>query len=67
MIVTKQDVIAAGFCAAGLREWCRLNGIPASALRDGMDHQMLLDTGCELAAQVVEVARRRAAKMNTES
>lgn len=59
VIVRKSDVIAAGFCGAGMREWCRLNGITAAQVRDGIPAEQLLATGCELASQVVEAATIR--------
>lgn len=59
VIVRKSDVIAAGFCGAGMREWCRLNGFTAAQIRDGIPADQLLATGCELAAQVVRSAETR--------
>lgn len=67
MIVIKEDIFSAGFCTDGLKEWLRLNGFESTDLRDGIHEDVLLATGCELANQVVAAARRRAAKMNTES
>lgn len=66
LIVLKEDVRAAGFCAAGLKEWCRLNGFSASEMRDGILASRLTVTGCQLAAAVVRKAEERVAARNGE-
>ena len=66
MIVIKEDILNAGFCTDGLKEWLRLNGFESTDLRYGIHEDLLLATGCELARQVVEAARRRVQQMNTE-
>lgn len=64
LVVRKVDVVAAGFCAAGMRAWCRQHGIDAHQIRDGVPADVLLATGCELAKAVVEKARERAEREN---
>lgn len=59
IVVTKIDVVTAGFCPGGLREWCRLNGITAREVHDGITAERLLATGCSLATSVVEQAVKR--------
>lgn len=56
---TKADVIAAGFCDSGMRHWCRLHGFTSRDVADGIPVQTMLDTGCDLAAQVVAKAMIR--------
>ena len=60
--VRKEDVIAAGFCGPGIREWCRLNGFTAADVKNGIPENRVLATGCELGAKVVEAAREREAR-----
>lgn len=64
LVVRKVDVVAAGFCAAGMRAWCRQHGIDAAQIRHGVPAETLLATGCELAAAVVNKARERAEREN---
>ena len=67
VLVIKADVIAAGFCAAGMREWCRLNGFGAADIRQGIPADLLMNTGCDLAARVVDQAVRRQAAQTNEA
>ncbi|WP_156127398.1 hypothetical protein [Paracoccus sanguinis] len=59
--VYKSDVMAAGYCAAGMREWCRLRGFTSEDVRNGIPAEVMLATGCEQAAAVVRQAEKRAA------
>lgn len=59
LVVRKCDVIAAGFCASGMRAWCRQNGFTADHIADGIPAELLMATGCDLARQVVEQAKKR--------
>ena len=59
IVATKADVIAAGFCAAGMREWCRLHGFSAADIRDGIPIEKLEAIDCDLARRVVEAAKTR--------
>lgn len=63
VIVTKADVLAAGFCGTGMKVWCRQHGITADEISSGIPADKLMATGCELAAQVVAAAVARQ-KMN---
>mgnify|MGYP006995064567 CR=1 FL=1 len=60
LLVTKADVIAAGFCAPALREWCRAHGFTASDVKAGIPASDVLATGCGLGAACVAKARERA-------
>lgn len=59
VIVTKADVLATGFCGTGMKVWCRQHGFSADEIRCGIPADRLLDTGCELASQVVAAAVAR--------
>lgn len=65
--VYKADVMAAGYCANGMRDWCRLHGFTAADVRAGIPAETMLATGCELAAAVVRQAERRAAREQEEA
>lgn len=66
MIVTKQDVLAAGLCGPGMGEWCRLHGFSSTDIQNGVPEEALLATGCALAERVVRAAHRRAAAQREE-
>lgn len=66
LVVRKVDVVAAGFCAAGMRAWCRQHGIDAAQIRHGLPADVLLATGCELAKAVVLKALERVERENAE-
>lgn len=59
IVATKADVIAAGFCASGMREWCRLHGFSSADIRDGIPIEKLESIDCDLARRVVETAKTR--------
>lgn len=60
LVVTKADVIAAGFCGAGLKRWAELNGFSARDLKQGVPVERVEAVDCALARKVVAAARRRA-------
>lgn len=66
VLVTKADVIAAGFCGPAMKEWCRANGFNADDVHAGIPAERILATGCELGAACVAKARERAILENTE-
>lgn len=66
IIVTKIDVLNAGFCSSGTREWCRLNGFTSKDVHDGIPADKMLATGCSLGAAVVSEAVKRAAREDGE-
>lgn len=60
MRVTIDDVIAAGHCARGARDWFRRHGLDFKAFcRDGAEAEVLLATGDDLARKVVDRAEAR--------
>lgn len=55
VVVTIEDVRAAGYCVAGARRWFAANGIPfADFLKNGMPADEFISRGDDLARQVVE-------------
>lgn len=60
-IVRKQDVVAAGFCGPGLKEWCRLNGFTAQDVSNGIPEDRIIAAGCSLGMKCLEKAREREA------
>lgn len=67
ILVTKEDVIAAGFCGPGIKVWCRANGFTAEDVKAGIPEDLVLATGCELGAACVDKARARTAMKDTEN
>lgn len=65
--VYKADVMAAGYCANGMRDWCRLHGFTAADVRAGIPAEVMLATGCELAAAVVLQAEKRGRREQEEN
>jgi len=60
LIVTIDDVRAAGLCVNGSRAWFARHGLDFRAfLREGLDAQTLLATGDAMALRVVEYARQQ--------
>lgn len=60
MIVRLEDMHAVDFCNRGARQWFAQHGISwADFVRDGIDSNILIDTGDAMAADVVAAARRR--------
>ena len=60
VIVTIDDVRAAGLCVNGSRAWFERHGLDfRSFLRDGLDAETLLATNDAMALRVVEHARTR--------
>ncbi|WP_442905667.1 hypothetical protein [Hydrogenophaga sp. PBC] len=60
MIVTIDDVRAAGLCVHGTRAWFARHGLDFRAfLRDGITAEVLLATGDAMALRVVEHASHR--------
>lgn len=66
MIVRREDVISAGFCASGMREWCRANGFSYSDIKNGISSDLLLKTNCKMAGKVVECALKREEMENND-
>lgn len=63
MIVRLEDMHSIDFCNRGARLWFAQHGISwADFVRDGIDADVLLDTGDAMAADVVAAARRREAR-----
>lgn len=65
ILVTKADVLAAGFCASGMREWCRLHGFTAAEVREGIPIEKMEAIDCALGRQVIAAARARHANNKT--
>lgn len=63
-IVRKQDVVSAGFCGSGLKEWCRLNGFTAQDVSNGIPEDRIIAAGCSLGMKCLEKAREREAFEN---
>ena len=59
LIVTINDVRAAGLCVNGSRAWFTRHGLDFRAfLREGLDADTLLATGDAMAQRVVDCARK---------
>lgn len=67
VLVTKADVIAAGFCGPAMKEWCRANGFNAADVHAGIPAERILATGCGLGAACVAKARERALLEKTDN
>lgn len=53
--VTLRDVLDAGYCASGAREWFRANGLDfRTFVREGISREDFLATGCHLAQDIVK-------------
>jgi len=60
LIVTINDVRAAGLCVNGSRAWFARHGLDFRAfVREGLDAKTLLATGDAMALRVVEHARQQ--------
>lgn len=60
MIVTINDVRAAGHCVRGARAWFEQHGFDfQDFVRNGIDAERLVASGDALAARVVEMKRER--------
>ena len=60
LVITINDVRAAGLCVNGSRAWFARHGLDFRAfLREGMDADTLLATGDAMALRVVEYARQQ--------
>lgn len=58
--VNISDVMAAGFCVRGIRDWFRKNSLNFKHfMKHGEDADVLLATGDPLAERAVEKARQR--------
>lgn len=56
---TKHDIVPAGLCMPGAKEWFTQNGLQdqwRGFIKDGIDIDTLSATGCPLAAKVVAQA-----------
>jgi hypothetical protein len=54
------DITAAGLCCKGGRQWFVANGLDwAAFVREGIDAETIIKTGCPLGLRVVEAANRR--------
>ena len=62
LIITINDVRAAGLCVNGSRAWFARHGLDFRVfLREGLDADTLLATGDAMALHVVEYARQQLA------
>ena len=60
LIITINDVRAAGLCVNGSRAWFARHGLDFHAfVREGLDADTLLATGDAMALRVVEHARQQ--------
>jgi len=60
MIITINDIRAAGHCVRGAREWFDRHGLDfRDFVKNGIDEQRFLASGDALAARVVEMKRER--------
>lgn len=60
LIVTIDDVRAAGLCVHGTRTWFARHGLDFRAfLHDGIDADTVLSIGDAMASRVIEHARHR--------
>lgn len=58
--VNMNDVRSAQLCSVGAREWFKMKGLDWSAfLKEGIEEDLLLETGDGLALKAVEAARER--------
>lgn len=58
--VRHSDITAAGLCCKGGRQWFAANGLDwAAFVKDGIDAEIIINTGCPLGLRVVEAATRR--------
>ncbi len=54
--VYMRHIREAGFCAGGLRYWCKLHGIDIRQISDGYPIEELKKIDCDRARRVIEVA-----------
>lgn len=60
MIITMNDVTAAGHCARGTRRWFEQHDMDfKDFLKNGIDADLFIEKGDHLAADVVEKAKNR--------
>jgi hypothetical protein len=60
ILITINDVRAAGLCVNGARTWCARHNLDfRTFLQDGLDADILLSTGDAMAQRVVSFARHR--------
>lgn len=60
MIITMRHVRKAKMCSRGARQFCRTYGIDWSKfLSEGVDEQVILNTGDAVGRRVVDVAHDR--------
>ncbi len=61
MIITINDVRAAGHCVRGARDWFERHGLDfRDFLKSGISEEAFLASGDALAARVVEMKKARA-------
>lgn len=55
------DAVAAGLCAAGVRQWAQQHGLDFRALlKEGIDIEELRALNCALGNRAADVAEKRA-------
>ena len=60
MIIKMRDIRAAKMCSRGARQWFERNGLDWNDfLKNGVDSEKVLQTGCPIGKRVVEVANGR--------
>lgn len=62
-IVIAADMIALGYCSKGVREWFKQNGLDyPSFVKNGIDAELLAQTGDAMILRAIDVAKNREAK-----
>lgn len=60
MIIRMRDIRAARMCSKGARGWFERHGLDWSDfIKNGVEAQKVLDTGCPMGRKVVEAASER--------
>lgn len=66
IIATTDDLIPAGVCPTGMKQWAIARGLNFQELvRNGLSVRELRETGCPYAAKVADAAERRVAAGGT--